>query len=74
MRQYLQGSSFSNVSKFRTCVCAAKLTIILCAGLEPSDVRNAHEEFRKFDMESNGELILCVTTFIVESHNFVYRE
>lgn len=25
------------------------------AGLEPVDIRNAQEEFRKFDMENNGQ-------------------
>lgn len=28
----------------------------LSTGLEPSDVRNAQAEFRKFDMENNGKM------------------
>ena len=31
------------------------VTVPQNAGLEPNDVRNAHEEFSKFDMENNGQ-------------------
>ena len=36
------------------------VTVPQNAGLEPNDVRNAHEEFSKFDMENNGQWFIII--------------